>query len=141
MLNTRSLVLAVLPVLLLLFTQQPALQSSKQIQTLLASLVPAPLHDVVLFNRPRITTPQGTVVGTTLTDTLKSPVDAFRGIPYALPPVGDLRFRRAVAVNESDRIIDASQFGPRYVLPASLRSILTSQMPGEAAPQSQRHRR
>ncbi|OOF90941.1 hypothetical protein ASPCADRAFT_177925 [Aspergillus carbonarius ITEM 5010] len=113
MLNTRSLVLAVLPVLLLLFTQQPALQSSKQIQTLLASLVPAPLHDVVLFNRPRITTPQGTVVGTTLTDTLKSPVDAFRGIPYALPPVGDLRFRRAVAVNESDRIIDASQFGPR----------------------------
>ncbi|PYI00379.1 extracellular lipase [Aspergillus sclerotiicarbonarius CBS 121057] len=113
MLNTRSLVLAALPVLLLLFVQQPASQSSKQIQTLLASWLPAPLHDVVLYNRPRIITPQGTVVGTTLTDTLKGPVDAFRGIPYALPPIGDLRFRRAVAVNASDDVMDASQFGPR----------------------------
>ncbi|RAK97272.1 putative extracellular lipase [Aspergillus ibericus CBS 121593] len=113
MLNTRSLVLAVLPVLLLLFVQQPASQPSNQIQTLLASWLPAPLHHVVLYNRPRIIIPQGTVVGTTLTDTLKSPVDAFRGIPYALPPIGDLRFRRAIAVNASDALIDASEFGPR----------------------------
>ncbi|PYH87871.1 extracellular lipase [Aspergillus ellipticus CBS 707.79] len=111
MLHPRSLVLAVLP-LLLLAVQQPV-TSTAQLQTLLASWLPAPLHHVVLAHRPRITLAQGTLVGTVLTDSLNHPVDAFRGIPYALPPTGDRRFRRAVALNASDAILDASEFGPR----------------------------
>ncbi|GKZ67907.1 hypothetical protein AnigIFM50267_002462 [Aspergillus niger] len=113
MLNARSIALASLPVLLLLFAQQLASHPTEQIQAILAPWVPAALQDVVLYNRPRVIIPQGTVVGTTLTDTLKSPVDAFRGIPYALPPIGDRRFRRAEAVHATDEVIDASEFGPR----------------------------
>ncbi|GKZ31285.1 hypothetical protein AbraIFM66950_011644 [Aspergillus brasiliensis] len=110
--SARSIALALLPILLLL-AQQLASHPTEQIQAILAPWVPTALHDVVLYNRPRVIIPQGTVVGTTLTDTLKSPVDAFRGIPYALPPIGDRRFRRAEAVSASDDIIDASEFGPR----------------------------
>ncbi|OJJ96222.1 hypothetical protein ASPACDRAFT_54622 [Aspergillus aculeatus ATCC 16872] len=113
MLSARPFLLAALPVILLLFVQQPSSSTTQQIQTLLASWLPSSLHDAILLNRPRIAISQGTVVGTTLTETLNHPVDAFRGIPYALPPVGDRRFRRAVPVNASDEFIDASRYGPR----------------------------
>ncbi|PYH86843.1 carboxylesterase, partial [Aspergillus uvarum CBS 121591] len=118
--SARPFLLAALPVILLLFVQQPSSSSSsssssstQQLQTLLASWLPASLHNAILLNRPRVAISQGTVVGTTLTHTLNHPVDAFRGIPYALPPVGDRRFRRAVPVNASDEFIDASRYGPR----------------------------
>lgn len=136
MLNARSIALASLPVLLLLFAQQLASHPTEQIQAILAPWVPAALQDVVLYNRPRVIIPQGTVVGTTLTDTLKSPVDAFRGIPYALPPIGDRRFRRAEAVHATDEIIDASEFGPRYASYTTFRSYLTFQVPWKAALES-----
>ncbi|KAK8024431.1 hypothetical protein PG993_012497 [Apiospora rasikravindrae] len=69
-------------------------------------------------NRPRVTLPQGTVVGVTQHGAYPNPVDAFLGIPYAQPPTGDLRFRPPVKVakaapGEEEKIIDASQFGPR----------------------------
>ncbi|KAH1371363.1 hypothetical protein KXX35_006200 [Aspergillus fumigatus] len=66
-----------------------------------------------LIARPTVQLRQGIVVGTRLSDSLRHPVDAFRGIPYALPPTGDKRFRRAVAVGSSNDAIDASRFGPR----------------------------
>ena len=63
--------------------------------------------------RPTVTLPQGKVVGIQLNGTFPEPVDAFLGIPYALPPVGDLRFRPAVKVPKSTgTIIDASKYGP-----------------------------
>lgn len=38
--------------------------------------------------------------------------DAFLGIPYAQPPLGDLRFRRSVSLNSSwDGTRDAKEFG------------------------------
>jgi len=65
------------------------------------------------LNNPAVKLPQGTVVGLTLTETLPKAVDAFRGIPYALPPTGDRRFRPAVKVEQSpDNVIDASKYGP-----------------------------
>ncbi|RAH70187.1 putative extracellular lipase [Aspergillus aculeatinus CBS 121060] len=112
MLSARPLLLAALPLILLLFVQQPS-SSTQQLQTLLASWLPSSLHNAILLDRPRVAISQGTVVGTTLTDTLNHPVDAFRGIPYAVPPVGDRRFRRAVPVNASDELVDASRYGPR----------------------------
>lgn len=62
---------------------------------------------------PRVQLPQGTVVGITLQDGFPNTVQAFRGIPYALPPIGDRRFRPPVKVGKGEGIIDATKFGPR----------------------------
>ncbi|PCG96086.1 Carboxylesterase, type B [Penicillium occitanis (nom. inval.)] len=62
---------------------------------------------------PSVILPQGTVVGVQLDNAFPQPVNAFLGIPYALPPVGDLRFRLPVKVpNSTNVIIDASKYGP-----------------------------
>ncbi|KAK5136311.1 hypothetical protein LTR08_003684 [Meristemomyces frigidus] len=63
--------------------------------------------------RPRITLPQGTLIGIQQYGEYPNPVDAFLGIPYAQPPTGALRFRPPVKVDPSSRVIDASAFGPR----------------------------
>jgi carboxylesterase type B len=62
--------------------------------------------------RPSVTLPQGKVVGIQINDDFPQPVDAFLGIPYAQPPIGDLRFRPAVKVSPSTETIDASKYGP-----------------------------
>ncbi|EXJ82600.1 triacylglycerol lipase [Capronia epimyces CBS 606.96] len=72
--------------------------------------------------RPWVKLRQGTVVGITLyqpdeNETHGSekpvPVQAFLGIPYALPPTGDRRFRPPVKIGDSsDLSIDASRYGP-----------------------------
>ncbi|KAI1456702.1 alpha/beta-hydrolase [Annulohypoxylon moriforme] len=63
--------------------------------------------------RPRVTLTQGTVVGIQQQDAYPKPVDAFLGIPYALPPTGDRRFRPPEKVAPSTDVIDASKFGFR----------------------------
>ncbi|KIA75867.1 hypothetical protein HK57_00341 [Aspergillus ustus] len=66
-------------------------------------------------NRPSVTLPQGKVIGIQINeDDFPQPVDAFLGIPYAQPPVGDLRFRPAVkvAATSPETTIDASKYGP-----------------------------
>jgi len=55
---------------------------------------------------------QGTVVGITQIELEAKPVEAFLGIPYALPPVGELRFRAPLRVETSSNIVDASNYGP-----------------------------
>ncbi|KAL2864058.1 putative extracellular lipase [Aspergillus lucknowensis] len=64
--------------------------------------------------QPSVTLPQGKVVGIQLTNnnTFPQPVDAFLGIPYARPPIGDLRFRPPLKVTPSTNTIDASKYGP-----------------------------
>ena len=113
----RLLFLAALPVILLLgirktesyFTSSGLLA---QFQSTVSPWIPQSTREFII-GRPRVTLRQGTVVGVTVHDTLKSPVDAFRGIPYALSPVGDRRFRAAVPVEASDGVFNASQFGAR----------------------------
>ncbi|RBA17880.1 triacylglycerol lipase [Fusarium proliferatum] len=62
---------------------------------------------------PTISLPQGKLVGVKLNDSLPQPVDGWMGVPYALPPTGDLRFRLPVKVPASpDKVIDASEYGP-----------------------------
>lgn len=63
-------------------------------------------------NPPTVNLPQGTVIGTVLENDLKRKVEAFLGIPYALPPVGELRFKRAVKVPRSSKVIHATEYGP-----------------------------
>ena len=70
----------------------------------LASAVPA-------FAADRIKTTNGTVEGTTE----QSGIRAYRGIPFAAPPVGDLRWRAPQPVKNWDGVRSAAQFGPRCV--------------------------
>ena len=63
--------------------------------------------------RPRVKLPQGTVIGGLERGPFPKTVESFKGIPYALPPTGDRRFRAPVPVGPSSETIDASEFGPR----------------------------
>ncbi|KAJ5204919.1 uncharacterized protein N7498_005798 [Penicillium cinerascens] len=63
-------------------------------------------------SRPSVTLAQGRVIGIQLKETFPRTVDAFLGIPYALPPVGERRFRPAEKVSASTETIDAPKYGP-----------------------------
>ncbi|KAL2420041.1 Lipase 4 [Exophiala dermatitidis] len=63
-------------------------------------------------SRPVVALPQGSVVGVVQQENFPRPVECFLGIPYAQPPVGELRFRPPVPVAASSDIIDASKYGP-----------------------------
>jgi para-nitrobenzyl esterase len=56
---------------------------------------------------PQVQTAQGTVAGLQVKG-----ISEFRGIPYAMPPVGDLRWRPPVAAQSWTGTRPATQFGP-----------------------------
>ncbi|KAI9736296.1 MAG: hypothetical protein M1834_001182 [Cirrosporium novae-zelandiae] len=64
------------------------------------------------FSHPTVILPQGTLLGTVLAKDFP-PVEAFLGIPYVLPPVGDRRFRHPVPVSPSNETIYATSFGSK----------------------------
>ncbi|GAC70594.1 carboxylesterase/lipase family protein [Gordonia soli] len=69
-----------------------------------------------------VTTSYGPVRGRTVTsadrpgsgpaDAVDIPVDVWKGIPYAAPPVGDLRWRRARPPVAHTEVLEASDYGP-----------------------------
>jgi len=61
---------------------------------------------------PAVTIAQGTIIGAILEKDLKRKIDAFLGIPYALPPIGELRFKRPMKVAPSSKVIHATEYGP-----------------------------
>ncbi|KAF4625699.1 hypothetical protein G7Y89_g12469 [Cudoniella acicularis] len=65
---------------------------------------------------PEVQIGQGIIVGTIIDEKYPAPVEAFLGIPYAQPPVGELRFRRAVKVQASDERVSAGKWG--YIIGA-----------------------
>ncbi|GJC97868.1 extracellular lipase [Colletotrichum higginsianum] len=63
---------------------------------------------------PTVRIKQGIVVGKLLNDgKIPAPVEGFLGIPYALPPINDLRFRPAVPVPKGNGTLEAFYMGPR----------------------------
>ncbi|KAI1495709.1 Alpha/Beta hydrolase protein [Biscogniauxia marginata] len=63
---------------------------------------------------PSVRIKQGTIVGRMVDDgSFPKPLEGFMGIPYALSPVGDLRFRPAVPVPEGNGTLKAFFLGPR----------------------------
>ncbi|XP_049778171.1 juvenile hormone esterase-like [Schistocerca cancellata] len=58
-----------------------------------------------------VTIEQGTLQGTVLTSVYNTSYTAFLGIPYAEPPVGDLRFQPPLAASGWDGVRDATQYG------------------------------
>ncbi len=69
---------------------------------LITSALPARADD-------KVRTANGIVQGTTEA----SGIHAFRGIPFAAPPVGDLRWREPQPVKDWTDVRSATQFGPR----------------------------
>lgn len=62
--------------------------------------------------KTRVTTPLGTLEGLYST---KTQVRRFLGVPFAQPPVGELRWRAPRPVEAWDGVRDATEFGPRAV--------------------------
>lgn len=63
----------------------------------------------VLASPPIVTVKNGTVQGRYSSEWDQ---DQFLGIPYAQPPIGDLRFRWPRSINTSfDGVLDASHYG------------------------------
>ena len=63
-------------------------------------------------NEQKVTvhTTSGKLVGRVETPVDGIKIHAYRGIPYAKPPVGELRFRRPLPIEPSAKEIDTSQF-------------------------------
>ncbi|KAM0553183.1 hypothetical protein ACHAPJ_007470 [Fusarium lateritium] len=62
---------------------------------------------------PTVTLPQGKIVGVKLQDSLPQPIDGWLGVPYALPPTGDRRFRLPAKVTPSpNTVVNASKYSP-----------------------------
>ncbi|EGP84702.1 uncharacterized protein MYCGRDRAFT_75537 [Zymoseptoria tritici IPO323] len=63
---------------------------------------------------PRVESSAGTFVGTVLDDLNHPvPIEAFLGIPYAQPPVGQLRFAKPVPVESRNGTFQATEYSPR----------------------------
>ncbi|KAI1065218.1 hypothetical protein LB507_001167 [Fusarium sp. FIESC RH6] len=63
---------------------------------------------------PSVTIKQGHIIGKFVDDgTFPEPLEGFMGIPYAVPPVGEKRFRHAEPVGASNETIEAYYLGPR----------------------------
>lgn len=87
------------------------------------NFVPSVHHKVQSFfslerwhidTQPEVTTSQGTFIGTVLESSNHPvPVEAFLGIRYAEPPVGERRFRRAVPLPDSNETIQATEYSFR----------------------------
>ncbi|KAI6880359.1 alpha/beta-hydrolase [Hortaea werneckii] len=64
--------------------------------------------------RPTVTIRQGTLKGKVLSSTNHPvPIEAWLGVRYAKPPVGELRFARPVALPPSNEVFDATEWGCR----------------------------
>ncbi len=72
---------------------------------------------------PTIETPQGRVSGAEM-----GGVQSFKGIPYAAPPVGEMRWRAPAPAPGWDQTRDASSFGPVCVqrAPASSQTLIAA---------------
>ena len=59
------------------------------------------------FAGPQVTVPQGALAGTT-----DGGISVFKDIPFAAPPIGDLRWRAPQPAANWSGVRDASKFGP-----------------------------
>jgi para-nitrobenzyl esterase len=99
------------------FTLGRAAMTSKRITTLLAAAFLAAGASMAAWAAPKapvVATDEGPVRGTTL-----GSMQAFRGIPYAAPPVGNLRWRAPQASPGWQGVLDASAFAPHCPQAAS----------------------
>ena len=65
--------------------------------------------NVAAFAGERVETKNGAVEGTTEQDGIR----VFRGIPFAQPPIGELRWKEPQRVKNWDGVLQTKAFGPR----------------------------
>ncbi|GBP64398.1 Esterase FE4 [Eumeta japonica] len=63
-------------------------------------------------DRPTVTSPSGTFAGSLMTSRRDRTIYAFRGIRYAKPPVGQLRFKPPEFIETYPKLVDATEDGP-----------------------------
>ncbi|CAH2057989.1 unnamed protein product, partial [Iphiclides podalirius] len=68
--------------------------------------------------QPVVVTPSGIIRGSMMESRRGRPFEAYRGIRYAEPPVGPLRFQPPKLIEKYAEEVDASQEGPACPLPA-----------------------
>ncbi len=81
----------------------------KSIIVLLLTVIQTSLTALAQSAPPRIKTANGTLEGVTE----PSGIQAFKGVPFAAPPVGDLRWKAPQPVKNWTNVRPANQFGPR----------------------------
>src|SRR5215213_7758513 len=64
----------------------------------------------IAFSSTQVTTANGIVEGTT---EVSSGIRMFKGIPFAAPPLGELRWKPPQPVTSWDGVRNADEFGPR----------------------------
>ncbi|CAJ0593573.1 unnamed protein product [Cylicocyclus nassatus] len=70
--------------------------------------------------RVNVTISTGTISGLQVKAKSGKLVNIFKHIPYAAPPVGDLRFQKAQAPEKWDGIRDATEYGPACISNSSI---------------------
>lgn len=80
--------------------------------TMLLGAMSETLQAAAADSAPVVTAPAGKLQGTAVGD-----IHVFRGIPYALPPVGELRWKPPQPASSWQGTRDATQFGPVCVQP------------------------
>lgn len=68
--------------------------------------------DVTLEKQPVVVTPLGTVTGYHMKTRGGRQISAFTAIPYAIPPVGELRFKAPVPIEPWSETLDATRAPP-----------------------------
>jgi para-nitrobenzyl esterase len=66
------------------------------------------ISSFALFSQTRVTTPLGALEGET-----SSGIRVFRGVPFAQPPTGKLRFAAPLPATKWEGVKEAKRFGPR----------------------------
>ncbi|XP_077564950.1 acetylcholinesterase-1-like [Haemaphysalis longicornis] len=69
------------------------------------------IPEITEDGRPLVQTSTGSVAGFK-TEVLGRKLDVFLGIPFATPPVGQLRFKRPLPVRSWEGVLEARQMGP-----------------------------
>jgi carboxylesterase type B len=81
----------------------------------------------------RTTNPSVTIKNGTLIGSSNNTVDSFIGIPYAKPPINDLRFRSPQAIDQPLGVVTLPSVAPACIQ-QKLSSLDTTGMPAEAVP-------
>ena len=76
------------------------------------------LRDQRIQNSPFVHTPNGDLIGTTLTSRNGRAILAFRSIPYAVPPINDLRYSKPEPIPSWEGVLEATKRSPPCIQPS-----------------------
>ena len=69
-------------------------------------------------NSPLLHTPNGDLSGTTLTSKHGRSILAFRSIPYAVPPINDLRYSKPIPISPWKGVLEVNELSPPCLQPS-----------------------